>query len=203
MPAGGIVAMLLAVVPLTGCPINQPVVATGTIHVDAEFDNSPWEGPADFVVTGQTPGTAVPATYAGVAAGDYALIFTSGGPPDTAFVGSTPSGPQTVTAGGTVTFTLSFRTREVARSDVLVTATLIQAEGSVSWMGPVTFTLTGGLDTISGSSVPDEYKGMPPGTYTLTYVSGGPPGTTLLRITPSPTQTLSAGDTVTFAMEFG
>jgi len=89
----------------------------------------------------------------------------------------------------------------VARSNIVVTAILRKAEGDVSWMGEVNFILTG-PDTLTGVSVPHINRGMPLGDYRLEYVSGGPPGATFLGISPSTAQTLSAGDTLTFTMEF-
>lgn len=195
------ICVLLTVVLLAGCSTNQPVILTGTIHVDAMLDNSPWAGPVNFTVTGQASGTSVPKTYTNIPGGNYSLNYLSGGPPDASFAGITPTSPQTVTAGDAIAFTLNFRTKEVARSDIVVKATLTKSESIVPWMGPVNFTLTG-PETISGASVPHPYTGMPLGDYTLNYISGGPPGTTLFDIIPSTTQTLTAGDTITFTMEF-
>jgi hypothetical protein len=192
----------VATVLFTGCPINPPVSGSGTVHVAATRDGSPWTGPVDFTLTGQAAGTSVPASYTGVPTGDYTLSYVAGSPPEAVLSGITPSGSQNLTSGGTITFTLDFRTKEVARSNVVVLATVRQDDEDVSWLGPVDFTLTG-PDTFSSSSVPSEFKGMPLGTYTLTYISGGPPGTVLLNITPSSTQGLSAGDTIMFTMQFG
>jgi hypothetical protein len=190
----------LLVLP-TGCPLDQPANATGAVHVNATLDDSPWAGPVDFTVTCLAAGTAVPATFAEVPVGDYALDYLSGGPSYASFVGSTPPGPQTLTTGGAVTFTLDFRTIEMARSDIVVMAILKQAEGDVSWMGELNFILTG-PEAIVGAYVPGLYNGMPVSEYTLEYVSGGPPNTSFIGITPPSPQFLSAGDTLIFKMEF-
>ena len=192
---------LLTEVMLTGCSTNQPVILTSTIYVNAMLDNSPWAGPVNFTVTGQASGTAVPKTYANIPVGNYSFNYISGGPSDASLAGITPTSPQSVAAGDTITFTLNFRTKEVARSNIVVKATLTQSEGVVPWMGPVSFTLTG-PQTITGASVPHPYAGIPVGDYTLSYISGGPPETTLFDITPSTTQTLTTGDTITFTIEF-
>ena len=194
--------VLLITLLVGGCSITQPEPAVGTVQVNADLDGSPWTGPVGFTVTGQATGASVPATYTDAPVGSYTLTYLSGGPPEAAFVGNTPSGPQTLSNGGTITFTLDFRTKEVARSNVVVLATVRQADGAISWLGPVNFTLIG-PETISGVSVPHPYRGMPLGDYRLEYVSGGPPGTAFLGVTPSTTQALSAGDTLTFTMEFG
>jgi len=201
MVAVCIVFILLAAGLLTGCSTNQPVITTGTIHVNAMLDGSPWVGPVNFSVTGQDSGTAVPKTYANIPVGTYSFNYISGGPSDASLAGITPTSPQTVAAGDTITFTLNFRTKEVARSNIVVKATLTQSEGVVPWMGPVSFTLTG-PQTITGASVPHPYAGIPVGDYTLNYISGGPPGTILHDITPSPTQVLSTGETIIFTLEF-
>jgi len=197
-----VLSVLALLVLPTGCPLDLPANATGAVHVYAMLDGSSWAGPVNFSVTGQAAGTAVPASYNDVPIGNYALNYVGGGPSEAVLVGVTPTGPQNLTSGGTLTFTLDFRTKEVARSNVVVTAILRKAEGDVSWMGEVNFILTG-PDTLTGVSVPHINRGMPLGDYRLEYVSGGPPGATFLGITPSTTQTLSAGDTLTFTMEFG
>ena len=195
--------MVLAVLLLTGCPGNQQADGTGTIHVEAKLDGSSWSGPVNYDVTDLASGTAVPATHGNVPVGSYTLNYHSGGPSDAEFVGVTPAGTQTVTDGRSITFTMEFRTREVARSNIIVRATLRQVDGStVTWMGSVGFRLTG-PETILGTSVPHVYNGMPAGEYSLEYVSGGPAGATLLNVTPSPNQVLSTGDTVIFTLEFG
>jgi hypothetical protein len=197
-----VLSVLALLVLPTGCPLDLPANATGAVHVYATLDGSSWVGPVDFTVTGQAAGTAVPESYADVPIGDYSLNYVAGGPPEAVLSGITPSGSQNLTSGGAVTFTLDFRTKEVARSNVVVLATVRQADEYISWLGPVNFILTG-PDTLTGVSVPHVNQGMPLGDYRLEYVSGGPPGATFLGITPSTAQTLSAGDTLTFTMEFG
>src|SRR6185503_16202660 len=66
--------------------------------------------------------------------------------------------------------------------------------------GSVTFTIDGPVQ-YGGMSTPGSVV-IPDGTYTLNYVSGGPPGSTLLSITPSPSQTLSGGGTLSFSLNF-
>ncbi|GEM_PF-5136872 len=69
------------------------------------------------------------------------------------------------------------------------------------WSGNVSYRITG-AQTIDGSSVPQTYPNRQAGTYTISYISGGPSGATFKDITPSATQTLSAGGTITFTMNF-
>ncbi|MGB9809315.1 MAG: SH3 domain-containing protein, partial [Caldanaerobacter sp.] len=70
-----------------------------------------------------------------------------------------------------------------------------------SWSGNVNYSLSGPT-SFSGSSVPQVFTGKPTGTYTISYISGGPPNATLTSITPSSSQTLSSGGTITFTMNF-
>jgi hypothetical protein len=68
-----------------------------------------------------------------------------------------------------------------------------------AWSGRVNYTLTGPT-TINGSAVTARFTSRPTGTYTLVYNSGGPTGARLVRITPSATQTLNRGRTITFTL---
>ena len=69
------------------------------------------------------------------------------------------------------------------------------------WSGAVKYTLAGPY-VDSSHNVPDSFTGCPGGSYTLSYTSGGPEQTILEGITPSPTQNLSTGGTITFTMNF-
>jgi hypothetical protein len=80
----------------------------------------------------------------------------------------------------------------------------------VPWQGAVNYTLTRGTGSlISGTSspathsaVPTTHSGVVPATWTCAYVSGGPVGAFLNSVKPSTSQTLVAGATVTFTMDF-
>jgi hypothetical protein len=69
------------------------------------------------------------------------------------------------------------------------------------WSGRVNYTLTGPT-IINGASVTARFTSRPTGTYTLVYNSGGPTGARLITITPSATQTLNRGRTITFTLNF-
>lgn len=200
-----------------GPTATQPVTAgnaTGyTLHfrsrsapvalaVNATLDGAPWTGIVNYTLTGpQTiAGTAAPQTLMG-AAGAYTLAYVSGGPPGASFMGATPSSAQSVPAGGAAAFTLAFASKRAETGIVVVEATAAGAGGAALWTGPLNFTLSG-PQTLLGSSVGQNFANAPAGTYTLSYVSGGPPGTTLHSITAAPTQTLAPGGTVTFRLNF-
>jgi len=89
--------------------------------------------------------------------------------------------------------------RVFTTGSVNVNATLDGA----SWSGAVDYTVKrSGGGTDNGSTVPKSWPQMPTGTYTLYYNSGGPSGATLASVTPSATQTLSVGRTITFTLNF-
>lgn len=172
------------------------------VEVSVLLEGMPWPGPIGYTVPGpQTlAGTAAPQTLTG-AAGAYTPAYVSGGPPGASFTGVAPSPTQSVAGGGTAAFTLSFATKKAETGIVVVEATLAGAGGAAPWTGQLNFTLTG-PQTLLGSSVGQSFANAPAGTYTLTYVSGGPPGMALASITPSPAQTLAPGGVVTFRMNF-
>lgn len=74
---------------------------------------------------------------------------------------------------------------------------------SSPWSGAVDYTLTGPGATaptiINGSSVPGSHS-ADPGSWTCAYVSGGPG--TFVDITPSATQSVTAGGTTNFTLNF-
>jgi hypothetical protein len=71
------------------------------------------------------------------------------------------------------------------------------------WQGAVSYTLTptGGSAT-NGTAVPTTHSSMLPGTWACAYVSGGPAGAFLNSIKPSASQSLVAGGTITFTLDF-
>jgi len=71
----------------------------------------------------------------------------------------------------------------------------------VAWAGNVNYTLVGPQGVVSGFSVPLTTSNLPAGAYTLSYNSGGPGSFT--KITPVSTQTLVAGGSLTFTLNFG
>ena len=84
-----------------------------------------------------------------------------------------------------------------------VKATLDGIAWPSSGTGAVDYTLTGPGATaptvIDGTKVPDSFSGDP-GSWTCAYVSGGPG--TFVDITTAPTQSVTAGNTTTFTLNF-
>ena len=101
-------------------------------------------------------------------------------------------------ASGTSSYTLrATYTTGSTTGSIQVNATL---NGS-SWSGAVSYSLSG-ASSFSGSSVPSTFSSRPTGSYTLSYSSGGPSGATLSSITPTTTQTLPSGGTISFTLNF-
>ena len=177
--------------------IFQTGGTTDTIMVNATLNGSPWSGAINYTLTGPkaNSGSSVPKTFSNLATGSYTIGYSSGGPSGATFDGITPSATQTLSDGGTITFTLNFRSQAV--NTILVNAILDGA----TWSGIVNFTIHG-PQSGSSSSIPETFSSLPEGTYTVGYRSGGPAGATLSSISPSPSQTLNAGGTITFTLNF-
>ena len=96
----------------------------GTIDVDATLDGVSWNGSVQYTLTG--PGAASPISGTSVDdsftvdAGSWNCTYVSGGPAAAYFVNITPSPPQSVTAGNTITFTLNFATYAASPLDAEV-----------------------------------------------------------------------------------
>jgi hypothetical protein len=91
----------------------------GTIEVYATLCGEAWQGPVDYTLTPESgspvSGTEVPASF-NVSAGEWTCEYVSGGDPDSFFdVVTTPT--QTVSDGGTITFTFEFELNQDAWID--------------------------------------------------------------------------------------
>jgi hypothetical protein len=96
--------------------LNFVASTTGTIQVNATLDSSAWSGSVSYQLAGPSTlnGTSVPATFPGVPTGKYSFNYSSGGPSGATLSGVTPSTPQTLASGGTLTYTLDFTTTQTA-----------------------------------------------------------------------------------------
>lgn len=70
----------------------------------------------------------------------------------------------------------------------------------VPWTGAVSYTLTPTSGTATSGSTVDKSFTVEAGNWTCVYVTGGPGA--FVNITPSATQTLAAGETKTFTLNF-
>jgi hypothetical protein len=169
----------------------------GTVVVQATLDGSPWTGNVSYTISGAEDysGSSVNQTITNAAVGSYTLGYNSGGPTAASLANITPGSTQTLSAGGTITFTLNFTTTGI--SGLQVKATLDGA----AWTGNVNYTITG-PEGYSGTSVPETFSNLTSGSYTVGYNSGGPAGATLASISPNPTQAVTQGTTATFTLNF-
>lgn len=85
-----------------------------------------------------------------------------------------------------------------ASGSVAVQATLDGA----AWSGPVSFSVTALPHAAEMSTVPSFTSNLSPGGYQVSYTTGGPPESTLPTVLPSSSQTLAAGQTITFTLAF-
>jgi hypothetical protein len=83
-----------------------------------------------------------------------------------------------------------------------VEATLDGSPWPGTGTGAVNYTLTPASGSpINGSLVPKSFS-VDPGSWTCDYVSGGPAAAYFVNITPSETQSVSAGGNITFTLNF-
>lgn len=112
---------------------------------------------------------------------------------------STPTGAFSLTFTGTCG-TLTRRTSVTLNINPPPGAITVNAKlNGSSWVGPVSYYVTG-PSILFGSSVPGTTNGMVSGRYTIGSISGAPGA--LSSVSPSATQTLSPGGTITFTLNF-
>lgn len=201
--------LLVAVVVMLGCttpapqpnlPVPQPTSppsSTGYIVIATSLDDGTWLGDVSYKITGprDVSGTSTPGDFKEMPAGDYTLTYESGGPNGAKLDSVTPSPSQTLTAGGTIMFTLHFLGQ--APNTIEVFALL----DDKPWSGSVNYTINGPV-SFTESFVPKTLANVPPGTYTLTYTSGGPPGAALTGIGPGDTEILRSGMNTSYTLNF-
>jgi hypothetical protein len=94
-----------------------------TVEVNATLNGSPWEGAVQYRLTTPTAGepfggTIVPKSFA-LPTGTWTCTYVSGGPPGAFLVSITPSATQTLSTGGTITFTLNFASPTIIRLEAI------------------------------------------------------------------------------------
>jgi hypothetical protein len=112
----------------------------------------------------------------------------------------------------TVTFTNTTNGNGNTTRSVSLTITPVTTGGTIKvnakldgrdWSGSVSYWIIGPQD-INVTNVPATFPNMPVGRYTFDLLRGfsDPPGATLAKIESSDTQTLEAGKTITFTLNF-
>ncbi len=171
--------------------------ATVSVDVNATLDGVPWNGNLNFSVSGPHSdyGSSVPASFDSLSTGTYALTYNSGGPAGASLASITPEPSQSVTAGGSVSFSLNFH--KEAMGGINVTAVL---DGN-DWQGNISYSVNGPVQDFN-SFVPGQFIGVPAGKYSLVYHNGGPPNAMLVNISPSPMQQLAPGGNLIYTLCF-
>jgi len=173
----------------------------GNIVVHATLDGAPWQtapgsGTISYSIQGprSNSGSTIPNSYTNQPEGNYIITYETGGPIGATFAGVSPSTEQTLTANGTIIFTLNFRIQ--SRGTVHVNATL----NGEPWSGAVNYVLIGPYPE-SGSHVPYSHSNAPSGNYSVNHSSGGPPSSVFEGVSHS-TQYLPTGGSITFTLKF-
>jgi len=187
LPASGTVHFVLNFESQTG----------SSIQVTAMLNGSPWTGNVNYSISGpfRDADVVVPKTFGNLPGGTYTLTYNSGGPSGAVLTNISPAPIQTLAANGSVTYTLNFST--AISSNLSVTASY---NGAI-WTGPVQYTITGPVNN-TYTSVPLQLNNAPPGTYYISYKSGGPPGATLGNIAPGQSLVLSSGSSAGFILNY-
>lgn len=180
-------------------PTPPPEPSTGNIVVNATLGGFPWTGSVSYSISGPQSysGSSVTQSFSQVPPGDYKIGYSSGGPGGATFQDITPDSLQLLSAGGTRTFTINFTSEPTTA--IKVHATL---DGS-SWSGDLLWRGTGPTGASEEfDEVPETFSNLASGTYSVTYHAGGPQGSTLVSITPNPTQTAIEHSTTNFTFNF-
>ena len=132
------------------------------------------------------------------------LVFPRG--PTSSF--SQSLGPGTYTVSLTVTDSAGLQSTPATGTIVI---TQLAATGTVAaqatldgapWSGSVRYAIACSAKSITGTTVPASTANVAVGQCSLTYNSGGPPNSSFVSVSPSATQTLTAGGALTFTLQF-
>jgi len=177
--------------------LNFQSQTSSSIVVSGTLDGSPWSGAVNYSFTGPFMDTdaMVPKTFGGLPSGTYTLVYNSGGPLPAVLASISPSPTQTLSPNGNIVYILNFST--VSKSNLSVTASY----NGAAWTGPVQFSLSGPINN-TYTSVPLQLNNAPPGTYYISYKSGGPPGATLGNIAPGQSLVLTSGGSAGFTLNY-
>jgi uncharacterized protein (DUF2141 family) len=187
---------------ITTFTMNFATGALNTASITATLDGQPWSGNVSYCIQGPFSDceNSVPQNLGNLPDGTYAMTYRSGGPSGATFAGISPSSTQSVSGGGVITFNMVFHS--TATGTIQVNALLdSQPWQTAIGSGSIQYSISGPVSDAS-TTMPDSFTNLPPGTYTLTYNSGGPIGATLTGISPNPTQNLPSGGVIAFTLYF-
>jgi hypothetical protein len=114
-----IYSVLVVAIVLLAAFIPSCTPTTGTIVVNATICGQTWQGAVNYTLTlsgGASPvnGTAVQTTHGSMNPGTWTCAYVSGGPAGAFLNSIQTSASQTLTGGGTITFTLDFEKNQDA-----------------------------------------------------------------------------------------
>jgi hypothetical protein len=215
-----LLVLLMALV--SGCTGSAPAstvaqtTGVGTVNVNATLNGSPWQGPADFSLVGPetVSGSQVPRSFRSAGAGTWTIVYGSGAPDGASLTIITPLVPQTLDAGGTITFNLHFTSDAQfadqappgipASGSIKVNATL---DGS-PWQVPAVSVLYVEIGSrwyqtgLGGVSVPEDLANLPSQlTYKVGFIFSGRLGASFMGVSP-PEVTLAPGGAISFTLRF-
>jgi hypothetical protein len=191
----------------TGAPTTTTTTVTAGLPVTMTFMASvdsvnDYNGPLTFTVNGVTY-NSVDQTVAAKSLDTVTVTYVSGGPPGAAFndiwYGTTEHSD--FSNGPTVTFTLGAHNYNVLFSFEHGNITVNAALDGKPWTGSISYGLLG-PDSATGTKVPQSYQYVKVGSYTVNYLSGGPPKARFTDITPANTQNIGGGSFSTFTINF-
>jgi len=210
------IAIIIALFLLQGCIVEQPTPATPTIPSEPVLKvnlNTPVNGSE---VLSMTPtlawSSSIPANY-------YHLQMAADSNFQNIIIDSTNLADSSYAVrSGALEYNHTYYWRVNAskggltsawseswyfktRGETAVSITVNAMLDGVPWRGNINFSISGPY-TDYGSAVPMSFDKLSAGTYTLTYNSGGPTGAKLASITPSPSQSATAGGSISFTIDF-
>ena len=100
--------------------------------------------------------------------------------------------------GGNATKSFNEKDITLSTGTININATV----GGNPWNGPISFTLKREKLYNLSTTVPLNLPGYYIGTYTIQYISSGPTNTVFASITPSSSQLLNLGNSITFTLNF-
>ena len=177
--------------------LNFQSQTSSSIKVVATLNGASWSGTVGYSFTGpfKDADVIVPQTFSNLPSGTYTLTYNSGGPSGAVLSTISPSPTQTLAAGSNIVFTVNFSSVSVSYLSVAA------SYNGAAWTGPVQFSLSGPINNIY-ISVPQQLNNAPPGTYYISYKSGGPPGATLGNIAPGQSLVLTSGGSAGFILNY-
>ncbi|MBI5530608.1 MAG: hypothetical protein HY918_03855 [Candidatus Doudnabacteria bacterium] len=189
--------------------INFVTPATGTINVRYTVDGVAQSANQviNYAISGPTPVASANYTVNNTSsytlrnAGSYTFTYTAGAPAGKTFSSITPSATQTLVGGSSITYTINFVTPTTGTINVRYTVDGVAQSANQA----VTYSIAGptavasGSYTVNGTS---SHTLRNAGSYTFAYGSGAPAGKTYSSVTPSATQTLVGGSSITYTINF-